>query len=146
MERLTKKYAGGYGLVNVKDNEQSVESSHPNALREILKSVKTLGAYEDTGLTPEEINHLLQANRTVAKERDAYGKGIESLQAQLFESNHRENAAIHLIDCLSYNLISMSENTIFTNPDTPAWHLVDIMLQSINDWRGSNSDNDNSAK
>ena len=55
MDRLTKKFPGGYGLVKVKDNEQDIESPYPNTLRACFESWQRLGAYEDTGLTPDEI-------------------------------------------------------------------------------------------
>lgn len=56
MDRLTKLYnAGRYGLVKVKDDEQDVDSPYPNTLRAILESFQALGAYEDTGLAPDEI-------------------------------------------------------------------------------------------
>ena len=55
MNRLTKKFPGGYGLVKVKDNEQDIESPYPNTLRACFESWQRLGAYEDTGLTPNEI-------------------------------------------------------------------------------------------
>jgi len=35
MDRLTKKFPGGYGLVKVKDNEQDIESPYPNTLRAV---------------------------------------------------------------------------------------------------------------
>ena len=55
MDRLTKKFPGGYGLVKVKDNEQDIESPYPNTLRACFESWQMLGAYEDTGLAPDEI-------------------------------------------------------------------------------------------
>ena len=62
MNRLTKLYkAGRYGLVNVKDNEQEVDSPYPNTLRAILESFQRLGAYEDTGMTPDEIAAMKRA-------------------------------------------------------------------------------------
>ena len=47
MERLTKKFNGGYGLINVKDDEQDVESKFPNTLQAILDSFDWLGKIED---------------------------------------------------------------------------------------------------
>jgi predicted Zn-ribbon and HTH transcriptional regulator len=42
-------------LVKVMPDEQSVESPYPNTLKAILESLQRLAAYEDTGLSPEEI-------------------------------------------------------------------------------------------
>lgn len=58
MDRLTKKYAGGYGLAKVKDNEQALESPYPNTLRACFESWQRLGAYEDTGMTPDKIDAM----------------------------------------------------------------------------------------
>lgn len=47
MERLTKKYPGGYGLLKVKDSEQIVESDYPNTLKAIQECFTRLGEIED---------------------------------------------------------------------------------------------------
>ena len=63
MDRLTKLFkAGRYGLVKVKDNEQEVDSPYPNTLRAILESFQQLGAYEDTGLMPNEVTAMKDEN------------------------------------------------------------------------------------
>ena len=46
-ERLTKRFNGGYGLINVKEDEQDVESKFPNTLQAILDSFDWLGRIED---------------------------------------------------------------------------------------------------
>ena len=62
MDRLTRLYkAGRYGLAKVKDSEQEVDSPYPNTLRAILESFQRLGAYEDTGMTPDEIATMKRA-------------------------------------------------------------------------------------
>lgn len=53
MSRLTKKYSGGYGLVNVKDDEQAIESSYPNTLKAILGCFGRLGEIEDILYAPD---------------------------------------------------------------------------------------------
>lgn len=59
MERLTAIAPNGMAyLVKVKPSEQDVESPYPNTLNCVLESFKRLAAYEDTGLTPEEITKL----------------------------------------------------------------------------------------
>jgi len=45
-------------LVNVKPNEQAVDSRYPNTLRAIMDSFERLAQYEEIGLTPEEIKSL----------------------------------------------------------------------------------------
>lgn len=86
MNRLTTRRAdnGLAYLVGVKPNEQEVNSPHPNTLRCILDCFERLADYEDTGLTPEEIeimfrahtalrdmkNSLLSEIKQVKKERD----------------------------------------------------------------------------
>lgn len=61
MNRLTRKYSGGYGLVKVKDNEQDVESPYPNTLRAILECFNCLGELEDSmengDLIPSDHKH-----------------------------------------------------------------------------------------
>jgi len=66
MARLTARRPdnGLAYLVGVKPNEQEVDSPHPNTLRCILDCFQRLAEYEDTGLTPEEIQR-------VKAERDA---------------------------------------------------------------------------
>lgn len=62
MDRLTRLYkAGRYSLAKVKDSEQEVDSPYPNTLRAILESFQRLGAYEDTGMTPDEIAAMKRA-------------------------------------------------------------------------------------
>ena len=48
-------------LVNVKPDEQDVESSYPNTLRCIVDSFERLAAFEDSGLSPEEVKNTLKA-------------------------------------------------------------------------------------
>lgn len=56
MERLTAIAPNGMAyLVKVKPSEQEVESPYPNTLNCILESFKRLAEYEDTGLTPQQI-------------------------------------------------------------------------------------------
>ena len=45
--RLTANHNGKYGLVNVKDNEQEVESPYPNTLKAILECFERLGELEN---------------------------------------------------------------------------------------------------
>ena len=59
-ERLTArspKNSMAY-LINVKQNEQDVESPYPNTLRCIMDSFNRLASYEDSGLSPEEVQEL----------------------------------------------------------------------------------------
>ena len=68
MERLTNRTHDGHAyLVNVKDDEQEVECKSENTAQCILDSWERLAAYEDLGLTPEEIDH---AKDLLAAERD----------------------------------------------------------------------------
>ena len=72
MDRLTKLFkAGRYGLVKVKDNEQEVDSPYPNTLRAILESFQQLGAYEDTGLMPNEVTAMIAENARLCAEPGA---------------------------------------------------------------------------
>ena len=67
-ERLTNRTHDGHAyLVNVKDDEQEVECKSENTAQCILDSWERLAAYEDTGLTPEEIAH---AKDLLAAEKD----------------------------------------------------------------------------
>jgi hypothetical protein len=62
-ERLTERSPknGMAYLINVKQNEQVVESPYPNTLRCIMDSFNRLAAYEDSGLTPEQVQELAKA-------------------------------------------------------------------------------------
>jgi RNA polymerase-binding transcription factor DksA len=62
-ERLTARSPknGMAYLVNVKQNEQVVESPYPNTLRCIMDSFNRLAAYEDSGLSPDEVQELAKA-------------------------------------------------------------------------------------
>lgn len=86
MDRLTKKYVGGYGLVKVKDNEQDLESPYPNTLRACFESWQMLGAYEDTGLTPAEVEALKQREQFLT---EAYDR-----QATIHEALTRDYLAV----------------------------------------------------
>jgi hypothetical protein len=62
MERLTARTEKGHAyLVNVKPDEQEVDSPHKNTLQCILDCFERLAAYEDTGLTPEETEDIAKA-------------------------------------------------------------------------------------
>ena len=62
-ERLTERSPknGMAYLINVKQNEQVVESPYPNTLRCIMDSFDRLAAYEDSGLSPDEVQELAKA-------------------------------------------------------------------------------------
>ena len=62
MNRLTARTKNGHAyLVNVKPDEQEVNSPHKNTLQCILDCFERLAAYEDTGLEPENSRqHALQ--------------------------------------------------------------------------------------
>jgi len=58
-KRLTARNIEGFAyLVNVKPDEQAVESPYPNTLRCILDNFERLAQYEDTGLSPAEVAEL----------------------------------------------------------------------------------------
>jgi predicted nuclease with TOPRIM domain len=96
MDRLTARNQAGLAyLVNVKPNEQAVDSEYPNTLRCILESFKRLAAYEDTGLTPEEINALKSGCDTMIKENaDLLAENAKLLS----ENNANDRAIIELND------------------------------------------------
>lgn len=50
-------------LVNVKPDEQDVESPYSNTLRCIMDSFEKLAKYEETSLEPQEIQQLQEQNR-----------------------------------------------------------------------------------
>ena len=65
-ERLTNRTNDGHAyLVNVKDDEQEVECKSKNTAQCILDSWERLAAYEDTGLTPEEVAALKEQTRWI---------------------------------------------------------------------------------
>ena len=62
-ERLTERSPknGMAYLINVKQNEQVVESPYPNTLRCIMDSFNRLAEYEDSELSPDEVQELAKA-------------------------------------------------------------------------------------
>lgn len=59
MNRLTERNDKGCAyLVNVKKDEQVVESPYQNTLRCILDALERLAEYEDTGLDPEQLKRI----------------------------------------------------------------------------------------
>ena len=66
MDRLTARTDGGIAyLVNVKQDEQEVDCKSRNTAQRIMDSWDSLAAYEDTGLTPEEIAALKERTRWI---------------------------------------------------------------------------------
>lgn len=80
MNRLTERNPQKIAyLVNVKPNEQEVESKYPNTLNCIMDCFERLAEYEDTGLSPKDIEKLKQ-------QKDIYKKHwIKQLDAMLSE-------------------------------------------------------------
>jgi len=69
MERLTGRSKQGTAyLVKVKNNEQVIESSK-NTLECIYESFQRLSAYEDTGLSPEQVAELAKLKKQTNFER-----------------------------------------------------------------------------
>lgn len=64
-------------LINVKQNEQDVESPYPNTLRCIMDSFNRLAAYEDSGLSPEQIEAQQQ-------EIDRLQRWVNDLQSGMY--------------------------------------------------------------
>lgn len=59
-ERLTIMGVNGiYGLAKVKQDEQEIESHHPDTLRAVCESWQRLAQYENTGLTPVAVARLM---------------------------------------------------------------------------------------
>lgn len=110
MERLTDRTEKGHAyLVNVKPDEQEVDSPYKNTLQCILDCFERLAAYEDTGLTPGDIKDLqglckekglaeyvytiIRAKRLIAKDNERsmeQDERIEQLEAELDEYRKKE--------------------------------------------------------
>ena len=61
-KRLTARNANEFAyLVNVRQDEQEVDSRFPNTLRCILDCFKRLAEYEDSGLSPLDVAELAKA-------------------------------------------------------------------------------------
>ncbi len=95
MDRLTARSNQGLAyLVNVKPDEQVVESQYPNTLRCIMEAFKRLAAYEDTGLTPEDIDNLRADNAAMQQEwQDAHDE-LKCLRADLARVTAERDAAV----------------------------------------------------
>lgn len=76
-------------LVNVKPDEQEVNSAYPNTLRAIRDSFERLGQYEDTGLAPEEVETLRTENERlrVALEATEAVKAFMTLPKSYYDDN-----------------------------------------------------------
>ena len=87
MGRLTARTENGNAyLVNVKPDEQEVDSPHKNTLQCLLDCFERLAAYEDTGLTPEDCTAYAKAESgkriVVFENYDELNKVGELLQAE----------------------------------------------------------------
>ena len=83
MSRLTARTENGNAyLVNVKPDEQEVDSPHKNTLQCILDCFERLAAYEDTGLEPDEIEALKIASmgKSLAQITEFDGVTIDRLR------------------------------------------------------------------
>lgn len=98
MDRLTDRNQLGLAyLKNVKPNEQDVESPYPNTLQCILESFNQLATYEDTKLTPAEIEQL-KAELAQYKQAEADGLLVrlpESGIGDLSDGYHTFNELYH---------------------------------------------------
>lgn len=57
-------------LVNVKPNEQTVESPYPNTLKCILDCFEKLAEYEETGFDPKQIKNLSSHIKEIEEENE----------------------------------------------------------------------------
>ena len=111
-------------LVNVKPNEQAVESSYPNTLKCIVDVFEKLAKYEETGLEPEQIEAqqqeieklkqfykdtkwYLENKHLLVKENDRLKQQIQQLQAQMAKVlqvmegfDYRANINFTMSDCI----------------------------------------------
>lgn len=69
-------------LVNVKPDEQEVDSKYPNTLRAILDAFERLGQYEETGLAPEEITELRAKLKTTKNNERVYREMLNTSQCE----------------------------------------------------------------
>lgn len=114
MERLTKRAENGQAyLTKVRPNEQEVESKYPNTLKAILEAFSSLAAYEDTGLTPEQITEMQReiAAASLIESQQAeidnlksaqvthYCANCEAMARKLAEAERRERAAGEIVRC-----------------------------------------------
>lgn len=104
MERLTIKQDGEY-YIKTLNNDCIVCASCEKCEKHINQLVKILGAYEDTGLTPEEIEQLKdELNHAYDKSNTAV-KGYYELK-QSYEQLQKENAdLIELLKIMYKDLI-----------------------------------------
>jgi hypothetical protein len=104
-------------LVNVKPNEQVVESSYPNTLRCIMDAFEKLVKYEETGLEPEQIEaqqqeiERLQNTGGLIRTIREQQQEIKQLQAQMAKVlqvmegfDYRANIKFTMSDCLDVEI------------------------------------------
>jgi hypothetical protein len=84
-ERLTARSPknGMAYLVNVKQDEQDVESPYPNTLRCIMDSFNRLASYEDSGLSPEEVKQLIVSDESKEQSSIEWFNRAKELQDEL---------------------------------------------------------------
>ena len=83
MERLTDRTEKGHAyLVNVKPDEQEVDSPYKNTLQCILDCFERLAAYEDTTLEPVAVERLIRELIKLACESIEREKMLAKLEAE----------------------------------------------------------------
>ena len=93
MERLTFKLGNSYGLEDKASSKVGLFTDY-DGFYAYLVSTNRLGAYEDTGLTPEEITSIQKENEELKKEVKLWEQGREAIanQAKLVEKISFENS------------------------------------------------------
>ena len=86
-----------------------------------MESWERLAAYEDTGMTPEEIISLKEE--------------LEQVKAEL-------GAAVECIDQTENYLKTLERATEYIKPGTGVWHTVLKAINGVQDWRRKEGDNE----
>jgi len=118
-ERLTERSPknGMAYLINVKQNEQVVESPYPNTLRCIMDSFNRLAAYEDSGLSPEEVQELAKAK--------ADGR-LVVLPCKVGDSIYRPEGLKYSVFWTITNVTIYPDEIVFTDDSDNIFTLDDI--------------------
>ena len=127
MERLTERTATGVSIRL--NNPQNEKEAREQLMEMFQQACCRLAAYEDTGLTTEEIAEAqisMRAALGLACEAQAARDELASLRSQLTETQRERDAAVECTEEVEYSLA----NSRFS----AAW-------AAIRKWRGKEPDN-----
>lgn len=97
MERLTKRNPDNGWAYYPKYEPADIPTGHKQS---VLDLVNRLAAYEDTGLSPEEVALYVKCQaESVSRRELQLGREVERLHVQLADAQRREQAMVEVVRC-----------------------------------------------